>query len=96
MDGSGSRAGADAASVKHGCALEGGKMLNCVGIFREKQQKWLDWLTISLWWDTIRRKPVSVSRSGRRIELLRFWIVVQAVTHSLTHSLPVLMPLALR
>lgn len=48
-------------SVKHGCALEEGKMLNCVGISREKQQTWLDWLTILLSWDTIRRKPVSLA-----------------------------------
>lgn len=34
-------------------------MLNCVGIFREKQQTWLDWLTILLSWDTIRKKLVS-------------------------------------
>lgn len=51
-------------SVKHGCALEGGKMLNCVGISREKQQTWLDWLTILLWWDTTKRKPVSLA-AGR-------------------------------
>lgn len=52
------------APVKHGCALEEGKMLNCVGFSRQKQQTWLDWLTISLSWDTIRRKPVSVGRRG--------------------------------
>lgn len=50
----------DAPPVKHGCALEGGKMLNCVGILGEKQKTWLDWLTTLLWWDTIRRKPVSL------------------------------------
>ncbi|XP_026023537.1 myotubularin-related protein 13 isoform X1 [Astatotilapia calliptera] len=47
----------DTPSVKHGCALEEGKMLNCVGKSREKRQTWLDWLTILLSWDTIRRKP---------------------------------------
>lgn len=46
--------------VKHGCALEEGKMLNCVGISREKQQTWQDWVTILLSWDTITRKPVSL------------------------------------
>lgn len=50
----------DTPSVKHGCAWEAGKMLNCVGISREKQQTWLDLLTILLSWDTIMRKPVSV------------------------------------
>lgn len=70
----------DTPSVKHGCALEEGKMLNCVGISREKQQTWLDWLTILLSWDTIRRKPVSLA-AGRLAEWtakLRF--VVQAVS----------------
>lgn len=58
----------DTPSVKHGCALEEGKMLNCVGISREKQQTWLDWLTILLSWDTIRRKPVSfVGGAARRL-----------------------------
>lgn len=56
----------DTPSVKHGCALEEGKMLNCVGISREKQQTWLDLLTISLSWDTIRRKPVSLSAGAAR------------------------------
>lgn len=53
-------------SVKHGCALEEGKMLNCVGIFREKQQTWLDLLTILLSWDTIRKKPVSLAAGAAR------------------------------
>lgn len=52
-------------SVKHGCALEEGKMLNCVGISREKQQTWQDWLTILLSWDTIKRKPVSLGGCAR-------------------------------
>lgn len=51
----------DNSSVKHGCALEEGKMLNFIGISREKQQAWLDWLTILLSWDTTKRKPVSVT-----------------------------------
>lgn len=51
----------DTPSVKHGWALEEGKMLNCVATCREKQQTWLDWLTILLWWDMTRKKPVSVS-----------------------------------
>lgn len=33
-------------SVKHGCAFEERKMLNCVGRFREKKQTWRDWLII--------------------------------------------------
>lgn len=65
-------------SVKHGCALEAGKMLNCVGISREKQQTWLDLLTILLSWDTIRRKPVSF---GSQIEARRAEVCVQAVSH---------------
>lgn len=36
-------------------------MLNCVGIFREKLQTWLGWLTISPSSDTTRRSPVSCS-----------------------------------
>ena len=47
--------------VKHGCAFEERKMLNCVGKSREKQQTWLDWLTISLSWDMTTRKLVSFS-----------------------------------
>lgn len=46
--------------VKHGCSLEGGKMLNCVGISREDQQTWLGWLTISPSSDTTMRRLVSV------------------------------------
>lgn len=40
-------------------------MLNCVGISREKQQTWQDWLTILLSWDTIKRKPVSLGGCAR-------------------------------
>ena len=66
MSPSPARKRSDTPSVKHGCALEEGKMLNCVGISREKQQTWLDLLTISLSWDTIRRKPVSLSAGAAR------------------------------
>lgn len=59
----------DTPSVKHGCALEEGKMLNCVGISREKQQTWRDWLTISLSSDTTERKPVSLCGSVAHISL---------------------------
>ena len=45
--------------VKHGCAFEERKMLNCIGIFREKQQTWLDSLIILLSWDMIRINLVS-------------------------------------
>lgn len=55
------RTRSDAPSVKHGCALEEGKMLNCAAKTRGKQQTWLDWPIISLWWDTTRKRPVSVA-----------------------------------
>lgn len=61
MSPSSARKRSDTPSVKHGWALEKGKMLNSVGISREKQQTWLDWLTILLSWDTIKRKPVSLA-----------------------------------
>lgn len=67
-------------SVKHGCALEGGKMLNCVGISREKQQTWLDWLTTLLSWDTIRRKPVSLAAKAARRLFCEAEVYVQAVS----------------
>lgn len=44
--------------VKHGCAFEERKMLNCVAEIRQKRKSWHDWLIISQWWDTIRIKPV--------------------------------------
>lgn len=40
-------------------------MLKCVGISLEKQQTWQDWLTISLSWDTTKRKPVSLEGCAR-------------------------------
>jgi len=45
--------------VKHGCAFEERKMLNCVAEFRQKRKPWLDLLIISQWWDTTRRRLVS-------------------------------------
>lgn len=48
-----------ATPVKHGCAFEERKMLNCIGTFREKQQTWLDLLIILLSWDMIRINLVS-------------------------------------
>lgn len=70
----------DTPSVKHGCALEEGKMLNCVGISREKQQTWLDLLTILLSWDTIRKKPVSLAAGAARRLNCGAEVCVQAVS----------------
>lgn len=57
-------------SVKHGCAFEERKMLNCVGKFRGKQQTWLDWLIILLSWDMITKKLVSsITRSDHEIQM---------------------------
>lgn len=70
----------DTPSVKHGCAFEAGKMLNCVGVSRGKQQTWLDLLTILSSWDTTRRKSVSFDGGGgSRVEPAGLWFCVQAV-----------------
>lgn len=66
--------------VKHGCALEEGKMLNCVGISREKQQTWQDWVTILLSSDTIKRKPVSLDSSAALGRLCEGDVRVQAAS----------------